>query len=225
MRNGGSPPAHLSLSSLSDPSWWPLVKWLQPPPRAPDCAAAHRQRLCLLSESVAERERQANLAALYQRLRLLSESVAEREQQPILLPFANAFASSARASPRENGRPNLLPNENKRPPESSSCGSIADASLPGLLARPRGDCSMRPHLPACNTSSNAARMRCKWRSSVDRRLPREQRPSPMRLPHGTDRPRQRFGNNGRQPPGGKRWRKRLQNAVDARPPQQTLLPR
>jgi hypothetical protein len=68
-------------------------------------------------------------------------------------------------------------------------------------------------------------MRCKWRSSVDRRLPREQRPSPMRLPHGTDRLRQRFGNKGRQPPGGKRWRKRLRNAVAARPPQQMLSPR
>ena len=30
MRNGGSPPAHLSLSSLSNPPWWPQVKWLQP---------------------------------------------------------------------------------------------------------------------------------------------------------------------------------------------------
>ena len=36
MRNGGSPPAHLSLSSLSDPSWWLQFKWLQPPPRAPE---------------------------------------------------------------------------------------------------------------------------------------------------------------------------------------------
>jgi hypothetical protein len=36
MRNGGSPPAHLSSSSLSDPSRWLQYKWLQPPPRAPD---------------------------------------------------------------------------------------------------------------------------------------------------------------------------------------------
>ena len=35
MRNGGSPPAHLSSSYLSDPSWWLHFKWLQPPPRAP----------------------------------------------------------------------------------------------------------------------------------------------------------------------------------------------
>jgi hypothetical protein len=73
--------------------------------------------------------------------------------------------------------------------ESSSCGSAAVASLPGSLARPRGDCSMRPHLPACNTSRNAAHVHCKRRSSVDRRLPREQRSSPMRLPRGTGRPR------------------------------------
>ena len=143
----------------------------------------------------------------------------------VLLPFANAFASSARVSPRENGRLNLLPNENKRLPESSSCGSTAEASLPGSLARPRDDCSMRPYLPACNMSRNAARMCCKWRSSVNRWLPREQRPSLMRLPHGTHRLRQRFGNNRRQLPGGKRWRKRLRNAVAARPPQRTLLPR
>jgi hypothetical protein len=35
MRNGGSLPAHLSSSSLSDPSWWLQFKWSQPPPRAP----------------------------------------------------------------------------------------------------------------------------------------------------------------------------------------------
>jgi hypothetical protein len=35
MRNGGSSPAHLPSSSLSDPSWWLQFKWLQPPPRAP----------------------------------------------------------------------------------------------------------------------------------------------------------------------------------------------
>ena len=36
MRNGGSPPAHLSSSYLSDPSWWLHFKWSQPPPRAPE---------------------------------------------------------------------------------------------------------------------------------------------------------------------------------------------
>ena len=36
MRHGGSPPAHLSSSSLSDPSWWLQFKWSQPPPRAPE---------------------------------------------------------------------------------------------------------------------------------------------------------------------------------------------
>ena len=36
MGNGGSPPAHLSSSSLSDPSWWLQFKWSQPPPRAPE---------------------------------------------------------------------------------------------------------------------------------------------------------------------------------------------
>ena len=43
---------------------------------------------------------------------------------------------------------------------------------------------MRPQLPACNTSRNAARMRCKRWSIVDRRLPCKQRPSPMRLTSG-----------------------------------------
>jgi hypothetical protein len=36
MRNGGSPPAHLSLSSLSDYSGWLQYEWLQPPPLAPE---------------------------------------------------------------------------------------------------------------------------------------------------------------------------------------------
>jgi hypothetical protein len=36
MRNGGSLPAHLSSSSLSDPSGWLQYKWSQPPPCAPE---------------------------------------------------------------------------------------------------------------------------------------------------------------------------------------------
>ncbi len=36
MRNGGTPPTHFSLSSLSNPSWWLQFKWLQPPPRTPN---------------------------------------------------------------------------------------------------------------------------------------------------------------------------------------------
>ena len=38
MSNGGSPPAHSSLSSdaLFDPSVWLKIKWSQPPPRAPE---------------------------------------------------------------------------------------------------------------------------------------------------------------------------------------------
>jgi hypothetical protein len=36
MGNGGSPLAHLSSSSLSDPSWRLQFKWSQPPPRAPE---------------------------------------------------------------------------------------------------------------------------------------------------------------------------------------------
>jgi len=35
MRNGGSPPALLFSSYLSDPSSWLRIKWLQPPPRTP----------------------------------------------------------------------------------------------------------------------------------------------------------------------------------------------
>ncbi len=36
MGNGGSSPAHLPSSSLSDPLAWLHYKWSQPPPRAPD---------------------------------------------------------------------------------------------------------------------------------------------------------------------------------------------
>jgi hypothetical protein len=36
MRNGGLPPAHLPLSSLSNPLAWLQYKWSQPPPRIPD---------------------------------------------------------------------------------------------------------------------------------------------------------------------------------------------
>jgi hypothetical protein len=72
---------------------------------------------------------------------------------------------------------NELPTHNRqRQPKSSSCGFAVDASTPSLLARPPGDSNMRLLLPACNTSRNAALMRCKRRSSVSRRPPREQRP-------------------------------------------------
>jgi hypothetical protein len=47
----------------------------------------------------------------------------------------------------------------RRPPESSSCGSAANTSLPGSLARPRRDCNMRLHTLACNMSKNAVRAR------------------------------------------------------------------
>ena len=36
MGNGGSPPAYLPSSSLSNPAGWLQYKWSQPPPGAPD---------------------------------------------------------------------------------------------------------------------------------------------------------------------------------------------
>jgi hypothetical protein len=71
---------------------------------------------------------------------------------------------------------NVLPMHNRwRQPESSSCGFAVDASMPGLLARPRGDSNVRLLLPACNMSRNAALAHCKQRSSVSRRPPCKQR--------------------------------------------------
>jgi hypothetical protein len=43
MRNGGSPPTHLPSSSLSDHEEWLQIKWLQPPPRAPNWLFASYQ--------------------------------------------------------------------------------------------------------------------------------------------------------------------------------------
>ena len=43
MGNGGSPPAHLPSSSLSDPEVWLQIKWSQPPPQAPNWLFAHYQ--------------------------------------------------------------------------------------------------------------------------------------------------------------------------------------
>jgi hypothetical protein len=56
----------------------------------------------------------------------------------------------------------------RRPPESSSCGSAADTSLPGSLVRPRGDCNMRPHSLAFNVSKNAVRARLSLKRSNNR---------------------------------------------------------
>ena len=90
-----------------------------------------------------------------------------------LLPFANtfAFASSARASPRDNSRPNLLPNKNRRPPKPSSYGSAAAASLTGWIT---GLCDARnamPLLHACAMSRTAAGMRQLPKSDVATKRP------------------------------------------------------
>jgi hypothetical protein len=66
-------------------------------------------------------------------------------------------------------------------PNSSSCGSAAVVSIPGSLARPHGDSSVRPLLPASTTKTNALLVRCKRRSSVCRWPSHKPRHSPMRL--------------------------------------------
>jgi hypothetical protein len=72
---------------------------------------------------------------------------------------------------------NALPtHDRRRQPESSSCGFAINASMPGLLARPRGDSNVRLLLPARDTSRNAVLACSKRRSSVSRRPPRKQRP-------------------------------------------------
>jgi hypothetical protein len=50
MRNGGSPPAHLSLSTPSDHSGWLQHKWMQPPLHAPEwvCVAPANWINCAL---------------------------------------------------------------------------------------------------------------------------------------------------------------------------------
>ena len=88
----------------------------------------------------------------------------------VLLPFADAFASSARVSTRENGRPNLLPNENKRPPKSSSCGSATNASLPGSLAVTTRQCWRQ------RQTTNVAMRQCWWQMPTTNLV--------MRRPHG-----------------------------------------
>jgi hypothetical protein len=44
MGHGGSPPAHLPSSYLSDPSWWLQFKWSQPPPRSPEWLFEYHNR-------------------------------------------------------------------------------------------------------------------------------------------------------------------------------------
>jgi hypothetical protein len=74
---------------------------------------------------------------------------------------------------------NALPTHDRwRQSKSSFCGFAVNASMPGLLARPRGNSNVRLLLPACNTSRNDVLTRCKWRSSVSRRPLCKQRPQP-----------------------------------------------
>ena len=90
-----------------------------------------------------------------------------------LLPFANAFAfvSSARASPIDNSRPNLLPNENRWPPEPSSYGSTAAASLSVLITGLSDASNAMPLLHARATSRTAAGMRQLPKSVVATKRP------------------------------------------------------
>jgi hypothetical protein len=54
-----------------------------------------------------------------------------------------------------------LKHARRLPPNSSSCGSAAVVSMPGSLARPHGDSSARPLLPASTTRTNALLVRCR----------------------------------------------------------------
>ena len=63
-------------------------------------------------------------------------------------------------------------NERWPPREPSSCGFAVDVATSGSPARPRGDCNMRPLLPACNMSKNAVRARLSLRRSDNRSLQR-----------------------------------------------------
>ena len=90
-----------------------------------------------------------------------------------LLPFANIFASSARASPRENGSGRqLLPNENRRPPEPSPYGSAPATFLSGSITGLCDASNATPLLHACATSRTAAGMWQLPKSAIAmRRLP------------------------------------------------------
>ena len=91
-----------------------------------------------------------------------------------LLPFANAFISSVRASPRENGSGRLLlPNENRWPPEPSSYGSATAASLSGSITGLCDASNATPLLHACATSRTAAGMWQLPKSAVPVRSPAE----------------------------------------------------
>ena len=109
-----------------------------------------------------------------------------------------------------------LKHTRRLPPNSSSCGSGAVVSMPGSLARPHGDSSARPLLPASTTRTNASLVRCRRRSSVCRWPPHKPRHSPMRLKSDTGRLRRRLENNAVRPqPRGRN--KRLMNDVPRSP--------
>jgi hypothetical protein len=103
MSNGGSPPAHLPSSYLSDPSWWLQFKWSQPPSRAPEWLITYYERY----KPPPSCKRRSTVD---RRLPCEQRPLTMRLTSGKLLPFANAFASSsARALPRENGSGRLLP--------------------------------------------------------------------------------------------------------------------
>ena len=132
-RNGGSPPALLSSPSLSHPSWWPQVKWLQPPPRAPDCAAALCQRLHLLSESVDERERQAELAAQRKQAaaRVIFLWLRRRRH------FARLARQTSRRLQLEAALARMQANAERRCREAAAASAAFDAAMAKLATAER----------------------------------------------------------------------------------------
>ncbi len=127
---------------------------------------AARQRL-LDKRAAHERQEAACQEAARATQCLLDKQAASNARR---LCFANAF------SMRRPLVANALPTHDRwRQAKSSSCGFAVDASMPGLLARPCGDSIVRPLLPACNMSRNAALAGCKRRNSVSRPPPCKQR--------------------------------------------------
>ncbi len=174
------PPACCLQNCLGGPFFLGLAPARNPPTRI----GSGQPKNCRSMSATASRWQPANAFLTSVLPTNARRPPARRLLAPLNVFLTNKLPSNARrlcvasaSSTRRLLVANALPtHDRQQQPKSSSCGFTVNASTPGLLARPCSDSNVRLLLPACNTSRNAALACCKWRNSVSRRLPREQRP-------------------------------------------------
>jgi hypothetical protein len=157
----------------------PFFLGLAPARNAPTRIGSGWTTNCGSTSTTASRRQPANVFLTSVPTTNARRPPARRLLAPLNAFLTNKLPSNARrlcftnaSSTRRLLVANALPMHDRwRQPESSSCGFAVDASTPGSLARLCGDSNVRPLMPSCDMSRNAACVRQWWMNGNDRRRP------------------------------------------------------